>query len=226
MDFYVRSIFVRCGYTCQVHPFQMKNCFQPGSMATPGKLSIQLTVTGSSVDSRTPPMREYKNIRSQIVAHWNNYVPQFVCQLSIVIFRFTKGFDHNTGRWFVINYGRHHTPPPPPALSKCVCVYACVCVCVLIKHCMVMRWFLNLLNPFNQSFIVIFIVCLYRKKAILFYFNMLKCANPAVLINLQCPTTQVREEWCPLQQHIFTLHYVPLQLFLHAWLCKIDGLSH
>uniref|UniRef100_A0A7N8XRN7 Choline transporter-like protein n=1 Tax=Mastacembelus armatus TaxID=205130 RepID=A0A7N8XRN7_9TELE len=28
-------------------------------------------------------------------------------------------------------------------------------------------------------------------KAILFYFNMLKCANPAVLINLQCPTTQV-----------------------------------
>ncbi|KAK2835639.1 hypothetical protein Q5P01_016123 [Channa striata] len=27
-------------------------------------------------------------------------------------------------------------------------------------------------------------------KAILFYFNMLKCANPAVLINLQCPTTQ------------------------------------
>lgn len=33
----------------------------------------------------------------------------------------------------------------------------------------------------------------HRNKAILFYFNMLKCANPAVLINLQCPTTQVRE---------------------------------
>uniref|UniRef100_A0A8C7RLM7 Choline transporter-like protein n=1 Tax=Oncorhynchus mykiss TaxID=8022 RepID=A0A8C7RLM7_ONCMY len=29
------------------------------------------------------------------------------------------------------------------------------------------------------------------KKSILFYFNILKCANPAVLINLQCPTTQV-----------------------------------
>uniref|UniRef100_A0A8C6UE27 Choline transporter-like protein n=1 Tax=Neogobius melanostomus TaxID=47308 RepID=A0A8C6UE27_9GOBI len=29
-------------------------------------------------------------------------------------------------------------------------------------------------------------------KAVLFYFNILKCANPAVLINLQCPTTQVQ----------------------------------
>uniref|UniRef100_A0A8C5A4G5 Choline transporter-like protein n=1 Tax=Gadus morhua TaxID=8049 RepID=A0A8C5A4G5_GADMO len=29
------------------------------------------------------------------------------------------------------------------------------------------------------------------KKPILFYFNILKCANPSVLINLQCPTTQV-----------------------------------
>lgn len=37
----------------------------------------------------------------------------------------------------------------------------------------------------------------HRNKAILFYFNMLKCANPAVLINLQCPTTQVRERAAP-----------------------------
>uniref|UniRef100_A0A8D3C7Z4 Choline transporter-like protein n=1 Tax=Scophthalmus maximus TaxID=52904 RepID=A0A8D3C7Z4_SCOMX len=29
------------------------------------------------------------------------------------------------------------------------------------------------------------------KKPILFYFNILKCANPTILINLQCPTTQV-----------------------------------
>uniref|UniRef100_A0A3P8X745 Choline transporter-like protein n=1 Tax=Esox lucius TaxID=8010 RepID=A0A3P8X745_ESOLU len=29
------------------------------------------------------------------------------------------------------------------------------------------------------------------KKPILFFFNILKCASPAVLINLQCPTTQV-----------------------------------
>uniref|UniRef100_A0A8C1DMY5 Choline transporter-like protein n=1 Tax=Cyprinus carpio carpio TaxID=630221 RepID=A0A8C1DMY5_CYPCA len=36
-------------------------------------------------------------------------------------------------------------------------------------------------------------------KAILFYFNILQCANPTVLINLQCPTTQVI-------QTIFTNH--------------------
>uniref|UniRef100_A0A8C1TUI3 Choline transporter-like protein n=1 Tax=Cyprinus carpio TaxID=7962 RepID=A0A8C1TUI3_CYPCA len=30
-----------------------------------------------------------------------------------------------------------------------------------------------------------------QNKAILFYFNILQCANPTVLINLQCPTTQV-----------------------------------
>ncbi|XP_068615329.1 choline transporter-like protein 5-B [Brachionichthys hirsutus] len=34
-------------------------------------------------------------------------------------------------------------------------------------------------------------------KAILFYFNMLKCANPTVLINLQCPTTQLCVSKCP-----------------------------
>lgn len=34
-------------------------------------------------------------------------------------------------------------------------------------------------------------------KAVLFYFNILKCANPAVLINLQCPTTQLCVSKCP-----------------------------
>uniref|UniRef100_A0A8K9XZV2 Choline transporter-like protein n=1 Tax=Oncorhynchus mykiss TaxID=8022 RepID=A0A8K9XZV2_ONCMY len=34
-------------------------------------------------------------------------------------------------------------------------------------------------------------------KAILFYFNILQCANPAVLINLQCPTTQLCVSKCP-----------------------------
>ncbi|XP_047443664.1 choline transporter-like protein 5-B isoform X2 [Mugil cephalus] len=34
-------------------------------------------------------------------------------------------------------------------------------------------------------------------KAILFHFNMLKCASPAVLINLQCPTTQLCVSKCP-----------------------------
>ncbi|XP_041804651.1 choline transporter-like protein 5-A [Chelmon rostratus] len=35
------------------------------------------------------------------------------------------------------------------------------------------------------------------KKPILFYFNMLKCTNPAILINLQCPTTQMCVSKCP-----------------------------
>ncbi|CAG11637.1 unnamed protein product, partial [Tetraodon nigroviridis] len=32
---------------------------------------------------------------------------------------------------------------------------------------------------------------------ILFYFNIFKCTNPAILINLQCPTTQVCVSRCP-----------------------------
>ncbi|KAI4809937.1 hypothetical protein KUCAC02_018792, partial [Chaenocephalus aceratus] len=36
-----------------------------------------------------------------------------------------------------------------------------------------------------------------RKKPILFYFNILKCANPSLLINLQCPTTQMCVSKCP-----------------------------
>ncbi|XP_027134957.1 choline transporter-like protein 5-A [Larimichthys crocea] len=35
------------------------------------------------------------------------------------------------------------------------------------------------------------------KKPILFYFNILKCTSPAILINLQCPTTQVCVSNCP-----------------------------
>ncbi|XP_072524683.1 choline transporter-like protein 5-A isoform X1 [Salminus brasiliensis] len=35
------------------------------------------------------------------------------------------------------------------------------------------------------------------RKTILFYFNILKCASPAVLINLQCPTTQMCVSKCP-----------------------------
>ncbi|XP_033837766.1 choline transporter-like protein 5-A [Periophthalmus magnuspinnatus] len=34
-------------------------------------------------------------------------------------------------------------------------------------------------------------------KLFLFYFNLLKCANPAILINLQCPTTQMCVSRCP-----------------------------
>uniref|UniRef100_A0A8P4G8C2 Choline transporter-like protein n=1 Tax=Dicentrarchus labrax TaxID=13489 RepID=A0A8P4G8C2_DICLA len=35
------------------------------------------------------------------------------------------------------------------------------------------------------------------KKPILFYFNILKCTNPTILINLQCPTTQMCVSKCP-----------------------------
>uniref|UniRef100_A0A3Q2XWU1 Choline transporter-like protein n=1 Tax=Hippocampus comes TaxID=109280 RepID=A0A3Q2XWU1_HIPCM len=35
------------------------------------------------------------------------------------------------------------------------------------------------------------------KKPILFYFNILKCANPSLLINLRCPTTQMCVSRCP-----------------------------
>lgn len=35
-----------------------------------------------------------------------------------------------------------------------------------------------------------------RKKPLLFYFNILKCASPLVLLELQCPTTQVRNKTC------------------------------
>uniref|UniRef100_A0A4W3HV95 Choline transporter-like protein n=1 Tax=Callorhinchus milii TaxID=7868 RepID=A0A4W3HV95_CALMI len=40
-----------------------------------------------------------------------------------------------------------------------------------------------------------------QNKTILFYFNILKCASPAVLINLQCPTKPV----CKLYQHASTV---------------------
>ncbi|XP_051944089.1 choline transporter-like protein 5-A isoform X2 [Hippocampus zosterae] len=35
------------------------------------------------------------------------------------------------------------------------------------------------------------------KKPVLFYFNILKCANPSLLINLRCPTTQMCVSRCP-----------------------------
>ncbi|XP_058514149.1 choline transporter-like protein 5 isoform X7 [Ochotona princeps] len=37
----------------------------------------------------------------------------------------------------------------------------------------------------------------YENKSILFYFNLFSCASPSVLINLQCPTTQICVSKCP-----------------------------
>ncbi|KAM8842904.1 choline transporter-like protein 2 isoform 2-T2 [Synchiropus picturatus] len=36
-----------------------------------------------------------------------------------------------------------------------------------------------------------------EKKPLLFYFNIVKCASPLVLLELQCPTTQLCVETCP-----------------------------
>uniref|UniRef100_A0A2K6EZ81 Choline transporter-like protein n=1 Tax=Propithecus coquereli TaxID=379532 RepID=A0A2K6EZ81_PROCO len=36
-----------------------------------------------------------------------------------------------------------------------------------------------------------------ENKTILFYFNLLSCASPSVMVNLQCPTTQICVSKCP-----------------------------
>uniref|UniRef100_A0AAQ4S109 Choline transporter-like protein n=1 Tax=Gasterosteus aculeatus aculeatus TaxID=481459 RepID=A0AAQ4S109_GASAC len=57
------------------------------------------------------------------------------------------------------------------------------------------------------------------KKPILFYFNILKCANPSILINLQCPTTQVlhlpllMHTWCLLLSLAVSLVFILLLRF-------------
>ncbi|CAL8388642.1 unnamed protein product [Arctogadus glacialis] len=43
-----------------------------------------------------------------------------------------------------------------------------------------------------------------EKKPLLFYFNILKCASPLVLLELQCPTTQICVETCP-KEHLTLL---------------------
>ncbi|XP_058159337.1 choline transporter-like protein 5 isoform X3 [Dasypus novemcinctus] len=43
-----------------------------------------------------------------------------------------------------------------------------------------------------------------ENKSILFYFNFLKCANPSVMINLQCPTRQVCVSHCPEKFSTYT----------------------
>uniref|UniRef100_A0A8B9KVF4 Choline transporter-like protein n=1 Tax=Astyanax mexicanus TaxID=7994 RepID=A0A8B9KVF4_ASTMX len=75
-----------------------------------------------------------------------------------------------------------------------VCVCVCVCVCAAWLH--------------GDPRKVVYPTDSYGQfcgqqgtpnanKAILFYFNILHCANPAVLINLQCPTTQLCVAKCP-----------------------------
>uniref|UniRef100_A0A672G5T5 Choline transporter-like protein n=1 Tax=Salarias fasciatus TaxID=181472 RepID=A0A672G5T5_SALFA len=82
-----------------------------------------------------------------------------------------------------------------------VCV--CVCVCVLTGGLFVLAAWLHgdprkVLHPTDSYGHF----CGQKGtpnegKPILFYFNLLKCTNPAVLINLQCPTTQMCVSRCP-----------------------------
>uniref|UniRef100_A0A674DAB1 Choline transporter-like protein n=1 Tax=Salmo trutta TaxID=8032 RepID=A0A674DAB1_SALTR len=55
------------------------------------------------------------------------------------------------------------------------------------------------------------------KKSILFYFNILKCANPAVLINLQCPTTQMCVSKCPDRFATYTDMQLQYQITAAPW---------
>ncbi|XP_063114265.1 choline transporter-like protein 5 isoform X2 [Cavia porcellus] len=48
----------------------------------------------------------------------------------------------------------------------------------------------------------------YENKTTLFYFNMLRCTSPSVVINLQCPTTQICVAKCPEK----FLTYVEMQI--------------
>ena len=66
-----------------------------------------------------------------------------------------------------------------------------------------------------------------RNKAILFYFNILRCASPSVLINLQCPTTQVREPTeAPIGGASLTLLLTfPESLLGSCWEAHADLLS-
>ncbi|XP_055739045.1 choline transporter-like protein 5-A [Salvelinus fontinalis] len=54
-------------------------------------------------------------------------------------------------------------------------------------------------------------------KSTLFYFNILKCANPAVLINLQCPTTQMCVSKCPDKFSTYTDVQLQYQITAAPW---------
>ncbi|XP_022520688.2 choline transporter-like protein 2 isoform X1 [Astyanax mexicanus] len=49
-----------------------------------------------------------------------------------------------------------------------------------------------------------------EKKPFLFYFNILKCASPVVLVEFQCPTTQLCVEECPTRSMTLVQAKAPL----------------
>ncbi|XP_061550237.1 choline transporter-like protein 5-A isoform X1 [Phycodurus eques] len=56
-----------------------------------------------------------------------------------------------------------------------------------------------------------------EKRPILFYFNILKCANPSILIHLQCPTTQICVSKCPDRFATYTEMQLEHKLSNTSW---------
>lgn len=56
-------------------------------------------------------------------------------------------------------------------------------------------------------------LCFNRNKPLLFYFNIMKCASPMVLLEFQCPTPQV---WTPLSMF---LHFIFCSSFTLLFVC-------
>ncbi|XP_061694531.1 choline transporter-like protein 5-A isoform X2 [Syngnathoides biaculeatus] len=56
-----------------------------------------------------------------------------------------------------------------------------------------------------------------EKRPILFYFNILKCVNPSILINLQCPTVQICVSQCPDKLAAYTEMQMDHKLGNSSW---------
>ncbi|KAI7803649.1 choline transporter-like protein 2 isoform X4 [Triplophysa rosa] len=62
-----------------------------------------------------------------------------------------------------------------------------------------------------------------EKKPLLFYFNIMKCASPMVLLEFQCPTPQVCVEKCPDRtMTLFTANKNPLEWTYYKGFCRED----
>ncbi|XP_036899749.1 choline transporter-like protein 5 [Sturnira hondurensis] len=56
-----------------------------------------------------------------------------------------------------------------------------------------------------------------ENKSILFYFNIFSCTNPSVLINLQCPTTQICVSKCPEKFLTYMEMQFPYKINENPW---------
>uniref|UniRef100_A0A8C2Q112 Choline transporter-like protein n=1 Tax=Cyprinus carpio TaxID=7962 RepID=A0A8C2Q112_CYPCA len=70
--------------------------------------------------------------------------------------------------------------------------------CILFMLALLGYFAVGILGKFQSIHLHIFYAYVNgQKKPLLFYFNILKCASPLVLLELQCPTTQICVERCP-----------------------------